>query len=121
MQYFWCGFHCGMVILRNLFEPMVTHKNTALPLQTFAAVISMICASVLTYIVSKESARHGMDIITAVGAAQCSVYCVVTHKKLERYKAKEYWILVEIFYGINKENIAHLSTKNITEKKYYFL
>eukprot|EP01084_Bolivina_argentea_P271659 462305_1 len=116
MQYFWCGFHCGMVILRNLFEPMITHKNTTLPLQTFAAVISMLCAPVLTYIVSNEGARHGMDIITAVCAAQCSVYCVVTHKKLatymsfnepqicygymdnntdiERYKAKEYWILL---------------------------
>ncbi len=35
---------------------------------------------------------------------------------IERYKAKEYWILVEIFYGINKENIAHLSTKNIKGK-----
>ncbi len=107
IQYFWFG----MIILRILFKP-ITHKNISLPLQvlsniyprtkhvivffmfsntkTFAAVITMHFEPVLTHIVIKEDAEHGMDIITAVCAEQYLIYSAQAHKNLGMFLFKIY-------------------------------
>eukprot|EP01084_Bolivina_argentea_P075644 137103_1 len=100
----------------------------------------MSCELLLTNIVSKEGAQHGMDIITDIGAEQYPIYYAEANTNLgtyrwfnklgicykgyienktdtERHKAKKYWIFVETLYDIKEENneFEYLSIKNIRE------
>eukprot|EP01084_Bolivina_argentea_P296430 510543_1 len=115
-----CNIHWfwfAMEILGNkaiklyLFQD-ITHENVSLLLQTFVAVVRMNCGPAIEDINTKESAQHGMDICTTVGAEQYLIYCATAHKKLDNkmdtksVQAKKYWICEEIFYVISVENIA---------------
>eukprot|EP01084_Bolivina_argentea_P082760 149846_1 len=79
IHFFWFG----MVVLRNkaikfyLFENIfenITHQNIFSPSQISVAVFTINYEPDITDITSKKSVKHGMEIITAVGAEQYSIY-----------------------------------------------
>eukprot|EP01084_Bolivina_argentea_P082759 149845_1 len=73
-------FWFGMVVLRNKAVKFYLFEDIT---QISVAVITINYEPDITDTTTKKNVKYAMEIITALGAEQYSVYCAKVHKKLE--------------------------------------